>query len=487
MIKESIDSAFQNAGLSTWKNKAVAFGADGASVNLGKKGGVSALLKKEVPYILDFHCLPHRLELALQELQKSCESVECIYNVLHLIWKTYHYSPKSVRSLRSIGEELSVNILKPSQVSGTRWLPHVSRALNVFVGHSDNKGCGDEAGQYATVLIHMEHLSTTSKSAEIKGRAKFIAVKMRDAQFVAFCHFLADLFSVLSKLSLQMQRNDLILPICVSLLKETITRVESLKGRPVPDGHLAKFLKRVESSSTFQGIALNGSLEDKVKRGGGTSKGLQSEIETAVDLCKQGLTERFNVLINASELNGSKKQAVYGTENVVHDMLILNVDAWPSDPKDLVDFGREEIQRLVEWFRPLLQKTGCNIEAVQDQWVSMKMLVKSQFQKLDYVNLWQTFITKAPYKDNFKDVLKLVEIVLVLPISAAQCERAVSAQNRIKNSVRSSLSTSMLEDLIRISSEGPPTVEFDPTASTDRWFSHDKSKGERARRPNFKN
>lgn len=449
-------------------------------------GGVSALLKKDVPYILDFHCLPHRLELALQELQKSCESVECIYNVLHLIWKTYHYSPKSVRSLRSIGEELSVNILKPSQVSGTRWLPHVSRALNVFVGHSD-KGCGDEAGQHATVLIHMEHLSTTSKSAEIKGRAKFIAVKMRDAQFVAFCHFLADLFSVLSKLSLQMQRNDLILPICVSLLKETITRVESLKGRPVPDGHLAKFLKRVESSSTFQGIALNGSLEDKVRRRGGTSKGLQSEIETAVDLCQQGLTERFDVLINASELNGSKKQAVYGTENVVHDMLILNVDAWPSDPKDLVDFGREEIQRLVEWFRSLLQKTGCNIEAVQDQWLSMKMLVKSQFQKLDYVHLWQTFITKAPYKDNFKDVLKLVEIVLVLPISAAQCERAVSAQNRIKNSVRSSLSTSMLEDLIRISSEGPPTVEFDPTASTDRWFSRDKSKGERVRRPNFKN
>ena len=123
-----------------------------------------------------------------------------------------------------------------------------------------------------------------------------------------------------------------------SLLKGTITRVESLKGRPVADGHLVKFLKRVESSSTFQGIALSGSLEDKVKCGGGTSKGLQSEIKTA-DLCKQGLTERFDVLINASELNGSKKQAVYGTENVVHDMLILNVDAWPSDPKDLVDFG----------------------------------------------------------------------------------------------------------------------------------------------------
>ena len=219
---------------------------------------------------------------------------------------------------------------------------------------------------------------------------------MRDAQFVAFCHFLADLFSVLSKLNIQMQYNDIILPTRVSLLKETIARVEKLKGHPVLDGHLVKFLKKVESSSTFQGIVLNGFLEGKVKHRGGTSKGLQSESNTAVDPCKQGLTERFDVLINTSELNRSKKQAAYGTINVANDKLILNVDSWPSDPKDLVDFGRKEIQR------PLLQETGCNIEAVQDQWVSMKMLVKTQFQKLDYVHLWQTFLTKTPYKVNLK-------------------------------------------------------------------------------------
>lgn len=192
---------------------------------------------------------------------------------------------------------------------------------------------------------------------------------MRDAQFVTFCHFLADLFSILSKLSIQMQCHHLILPTCVSLLKETIARVEKLKGHPILDGHLVKFLKKVESSSTFQGIVLNGSLEGKVKHRGGTSKGLQSESDTAVDPCKQGLTERFDVLINTSELNKSKKQAAYGTKNVANDMLILNIDSWPSNPKDLVDFGRKEIQCLVEWFRPLLQETGCNIEAVQDQWV----------------------------------------------------------------------------------------------------------------------
>ena len=79
--------------MENWKDKLVAFGADGASVNLGKKTGLAALLKKDVPHLVEFHCLPHRLELSLLHLQNSCKFVDDVYNVLHLIWKTYHYSP----------------------------------------------------------------------------------------------------------------------------------------------------------------------------------------------------------------------------------------------------------------------------------------------------------------------------------------------------------------------------------------------------------
>ena len=65
-----------------WGQKLVASGADGASVNLGKKAGLAALLRKELSFLVDFHCLPHRLELALLEVQKSCKSHDDVYNVL---------------------------------------------------------------------------------------------------------------------------------------------------------------------------------------------------------------------------------------------------------------------------------------------------------------------------------------------------------------------------------------------------------------------
>lgn len=208
-------------------------GSDGASVNIGKKGGVAALLRREVPHVIDFHCLPHRLELALLEMQKSCKLVSTIYDVLQLIWKTYHFSPKSMRELQSIGTELGVNVLKPTQVRGTRWLPHISRALKVLVTPGK-----DGSGHYSIVVYHMDHLSTTSKNADIKGRAKFVAEKMRSVEFAAFCHFLADMFAIIAKLSLKMQRNDLILPVAVSSIRETVANVESLKTFNVANGHL---------------------------------------------------------------------------------------------------------------------------------------------------------------------------------------------------------------------------------------------------------
>ena len=89
---------------------------------------------------------------------------------------------------------------------------------------------------------------------------------MKDIHFAAFCHFLADIFPILSHLSLQMQRNDIILPTVVSHLKETTLKVECLVKRPVPDGHLAKFMQKVEGTQTFQGVDLTGSLSSNTNK-----------------------------------------------------------------------------------------------------------------------------------------------------------------------------------------------------------------------------
>lgn len=71
---------------------------------------------------------------------------------------------------------------------------------------------------------------------------------------------------------------------------------------------------------------------------------------------------------------------------------------------------------------------------------------------------------------SLQDLLNLVEIMLVLPVTSAQCERVFSAQARIKTDTRSSLATETLEDLIRLTADGPTLQEFQAQPVVDRWL-----------------
>lgn len=305
-LVQAVESAFGDLEVPNWKEKLTGFGADGASVNVGHKGGVSALLKKDVRHLLEIHCFPHRLELALLSMQRDCHLVTQVYDVLHLVWKTYHYSPKSKRDLKTLGSQLGIDVLQPTRVKGSRWLPHVSRALDVFIKPVKDGDLAKDESQYAAVLQHMEHLASTSPKAEIKGRALNVARAMKKVSFLVFCHFLADMFQILGKLSLHFQRNDLILPSALAILKETVKNIKSLPKRPIPGGRietlLASFAKTQCEPPMFQGIQLTKSgstnvqnIASKVHHSG--SDEVPKSIEQAVQLCLKGLEDRFGPLL----------------------------------------------------------------------------------------------------------------------------------------------------------------------------------------------
>ena len=67
-------------------------------------------------------------------------------------------------------------------------------------------------------------------------------------------------------------------------------------------------------------------------------------METAASLTLQGLRDRFGVLLGIESQVG--KSPSYDSTKVVSNMLIFNVDSWPTCPGDLLDFGSEEIRCL---------------------------------------------------------------------------------------------------------------------------------------------
>lgn len=51
-----------------------------------------------------------------------------VSDCLHLVWKTYHYSPKSKRELNVIEADMDARIYSPAPVKRTRWF-HMSAGL----------------------------------------------------------------------------------------------------------------------------------------------------------------------------------------------------------------------------------------------------------------------------------------------------------------------------------------------------------------------
>ncbi|XP_048853245.1 uncharacterized protein LOC125721412 [Brienomyrus brachyistius] len=272
--------------------KTVAMGADGAAVNLGKKGGVSVKLQEEAgKHIIPFHCMPHRLELALLSAQKD--------------------SP---------------------------WIKET----------------------------------------------------MEDGSFLAFCHFLADLFSAISKYSLLLQRNDVILP----------------QGVPLRKGEA-------------ENMAKDGPISQTAPR-------LQKQIETTVAAIVKQLHLRFSSLLCQEEhgMDTSVTKAV----KCFH---VFNHDVWPETAEELVDYGIEEVTFLLDHFQYVLERNGCDCALAMEEFQTLKTLVFMSFKDKSYHRLWEVLLTKEPYSSDLQNILHLVKIMLVLPVSSAQCERGFSIQKHI--------------------------------------------------------
>ena len=179
----------------------------------------------------------------------------------------------------------------------------------------------------------MEHPSSISQNAEIVGRAKYVAAAIKEIDFLAFCHFLADFFSILETISLKFQQNDLILPSAVSLLRETYTRVSLLAERAAPGGWLESFEKMAKSDVKvlFQAITVTNCLPSQRKK----PMNLQSEIEQAEALCQKGLEERFSNLLDAKLPESSNKEKSTPS-TIIPDMLLFNGDASGAPNENIV-------------------------------------------------------------------------------------------------------------------------------------------------------
>ena len=96
-----------------------------------------------------------------QVSNKSRTKVKLQINSCHVIINLVHWSFQAWRKLKQVAEMMEIKVWKPTNLAGTRWLPHIEKALTAVLKN------------FQPLMTHLQHASeAASASADMTGRAK---------------------------------------------------------------------------------------------------------------------------------------------------------------------------------------------------------------------------------------------------------------------------------------------------------------------------
>eukprot|EP00795_Rhopilema_esculentum_P011221 gene11221-21405_t len=160
-------------------NNLVAFTSDGASVMTGVNRRVATKLKEKYSQIITWHCLNHRLELAVGDAIKSVKGVNQVEAFVSKIYCVYSQSPKMQRELSNIASGIDTELRKVGRLLTTRWVASSYRAV-ASLGQN-----------YSALLKHFEKVANASENSE-NAMYKGLLCTMQTKQFAEDIGLLKD-------------------------------------------------------------------------------------------------------------------------------------------------------------------------------------------------------------------------------------------------------------------------------------------------------
>ncbi|XP_069105690.1 uncharacterized protein [Argopecten irradians] len=83
------------------------------------------------------------------------------------------------------------------------------------------------------------------------------------------------------------------------------------------------------------------------------------------------------------------------------------------------------------------------------------------------------------YRAKYENILAVIDLLLTIPASSAECERGFSCMKEVKTAYRNRLSSTAMSDLMAVQLLSPGIEQFTPTPAIHKW----NADGSRARRP----
>ena len=445
-LKENIEKAFQNIGITPMYDSLANLCVDGASVNTGIHNGLGAKMQAHAEWLTIIHCFNHNLELAVKDAFDKTFFKE-IDNMLLKLFYLYRKSPKRLRELKKFEEIYDDSIPKPYKSYGTRWIAHKIKAMEIVLNN------------YGVYIQHLESLAQTDsqalKRAEIQGEVK----KWKNAKFPIHLAMYIDVLTPLKVLSLGFQKEKHDPVLAVRRIKEfnwTMAKLQLLVDSSLEDGnndrliHITKFFKEIDIESCYQGVKL-----------------------LNLTVHKKSIDESFNEIITKLAIKMEDRFSNMMSSPVFDNLVtILDVSLWPEGDQGLLNYGDESMNALISHFRSLIEKKGCNVTQIMSEWDRLKLSLSPKLKagEKDYLKVWKEVFLNEGIQDECKNVLHIIEILLITPFTNAKIERVFSRMNRLKTDSRNRLGQARLETQMRVGEEGVSIEKFEPDPYINSWF-----------------
>ncbi|KAJ3581691.1 hypothetical protein NHX12_016369 [Muraenolepis orangiensis] len=222
----------------------IGFCSDGASVMLGVKSGVGKLLQDDFPGIILWHCLNHRLELAVDQALDVTGGTKDFQAFMDSLYSLYSQSPKNMRQLSECAHNLDIALRRIGKVFSVGWVASSWRAVSA-VWQS-----------YPALAQHFREASEDD-TRDSRERAKFkgLLSKLCSINFLKSLALMADVLTELKNLSEILQNRKTTLPKAHDIMTTYVKHIESFNRYP---GQHAVDASQAEEVMEFKGEELAG-------------------------------------------------------------------------------------------------------------------------------------------------------------------------------------------------------------------------------------
>jgi Domain of unknown function (DUF4371) len=370
--------------------KMVMFTSDGASVMLGKRNGVAARIRAEIPHLTEQHCVAHREDLGIDDAWGKVSLMKNIETLLRTVYTVFSRSSVKKAEFEELANVADNDVVSFRPLNEVRWMSRHFAVKALMKNYN--------------ILIEYFEKQIEGENDPI---AKYCLKELKNPQVHVALTVLNEVLAELADLCTVFQRSCISTIEAVQFAKAKISKLKS-QYLELNEVHWSDAVKILLSTDGYE------------------------ETETAAILrfiervCLH-LQERF-------------------PDDELREWVAFDTQAIQNQAS--FDYGKAELSKLATKYEHLLAPGTTNAK-LQSEYDDLKYVLKEKMQS-GTLKTFADVICFVLTDEKFSTVATFVDICGTFQASSADAERGFSLMNNIKTKLRNRLEILHLDMIMRI-------------------------------------